>query len=62
VEYFNLQPESRKVVLPAREARRGSEGKPGNEGIFCGAAIALKDGAIVTGSNSPFCMPLRAWS
>jgi uncharacterized protein (UPF0371 family) len=25
----------------------------GNEGIFCGAAIELKDGSIITGSNSP---------
>ena len=54
VEYFNLQPESRKVVLPAREAAaRAQKENRGNEGIFCGAAIALKDGAIVTGSNSP---------
>jgi uncharacterized protein (UPF0371 family) len=54
VEYFNLQPESRKVVLPAREAAaRAQKENRWNEGIFCGAAIALKDGAIVTGSNSP---------
>jgi uncharacterized protein (UPF0371 family) len=54
VEYFNLQPESRRVVLPAREAavRAQKEGR-GNEGIFCGAAIGLKDGNLVTGSNSP---------
>ena len=54
VEYFNLQPESRKVVLPAREAAtRAQKENRGNEGIFCGAAIALKDATIVTGSNSP---------
>jgi uncharacterized protein (UPF0371 family) len=54
VEYFELQPESRKVVLPAREAAtRAQEENRGNEGIFCGAAIALKDATIVTGSNSP---------
>ena len=54
VEYFNLQPESRKVVLPAREAAtRAQEENRGNEGIFCGAAIALRDATIVTGSNSP---------
>jgi uncharacterized protein (UPF0371 family) len=54
VEYFNLQPESRKVVLPAREAAaRAQNENRGNEGIFCGAAIGLKDGTIVTGSNSP---------
>jgi uncharacterized protein (UPF0371 family) len=54
VEYFNLQPESRRVVLPAREAAtRAQKENRGNEGIFCGAAIALKDATIVTGSNSP---------
>src|SRR5512136_2306370 len=54
VEYFSLQPESRKVVLPAREAAaRAQKENRGNEGIFCGAAIALKDATIVTGSNSP---------
>ena len=54
VEYFNLQPESRKVVLPAREAAaRAQKENRGNEGIFCGAAIGLKDGTMVTGSNSP---------
>jgi uncharacterized protein (UPF0371 family) len=54
IEYFNLQPESREVVLPAREAAtRAQEENRGNEGIFCGAAIALKDATIVTGSNSP---------
>jgi uncharacterized protein (UPF0371 family) len=25
----------------------------GNEGVFCGAAIAMPDGSIVTGRNSP---------
>ena len=51
---LNVRPEDRPVVVPAREAvedaqRRGK----GNEGIFVGAAIALGDGTIVTGSNSP---------
>ena len=54
VKYFNLRPESRRVVSPAREAAKISQKEnKGNEGIFCGAAIELKDGAIVTGSNSP---------
>jgi uncharacterized protein (UPF0371 family) len=46
--------EDRKVVLPAREAAIDAEktGK-GNEGIFCGAAIELHDGTIITGKNSP---------
>jgi uncharacterized protein (UPF0371 family) len=46
--------EDRKVVLPAREAAKDAEksGK-GNAGIFCGAAIELNDGTIITGKNSP---------
>jgi uncharacterized protein (UPF0371 family) len=45
--------EDRPVVLPAREAAEEARvrGK-GNEGIFCGAAVQLKDGTIVTGKNS----------
>jgi uncharacterized protein (UPF0371 family) len=45
--------EDRKVVLPAREAAKEAEksGK-GNAGIFCGAAIELDDGTIITGKNS----------
>jgi len=50
---FNLEKEYRSVVLPARRAAiEAHEKGKGNEGIFCGAAIALKDGTIVTGSNS----------
>lgn len=46
--------EDRKVVLPAREAAKSAEkcGK-GNAGIYCGAAIELHDGTIITGKNSP---------
>ena len=34
--------------------RRGAERRgKGNDGIFCGAAIELADGTIVTGKNSP---------
>ena len=46
--------EDRRVVKPAREAAKEAEKKgKGNEGIFCGAAIELHDGSIVTGKNSP---------
>jgi len=42
------------VVLPARQASETARDKgKGNEGIFCGAAIQLPDGTIVTGQNSP---------
>ena len=54
VKNFNLTPESRRVVLPAREAARVAQTEnKGNQGIFCGAAIELRDGTIITGNNSP---------
>jgi len=45
--------EDRRVVMPARQAARDAEkcGK-GNAGVFCGAAIELADGTIITGKNS----------
>jgi len=54
MEELNLKPEDRNVVLPAREAAIEAQRKgKGNEGIFCGAAIELKDGTTITGKNSP---------
>jgi uncharacterized protein (UPF0371 family) len=51
---LGLRPENRLVVEPARQAaREGQQRGKGNKGIFCGAAIELKDGSIVTGKNSP---------
>ncbi len=51
---FNLQPEDRSVVGPARQAAREAQAREkGNEGIFCGAAIEFPDGRIITGNNSP---------
>lgn len=51
---LSLTPESRPVVLPAREAaEKGRREDKGNEGVFCGAALELPDGSIVTGGNSP---------
>jgi len=48
-----LKPESRRVVEPAREAAaEGQKTGRGCEGIFCGAAIELADGTIITGKNS----------
>ena len=46
-------PEDRPVVLPARKASEDARvaGK-GNEGIYCGAALELSDGTIITGRNS----------
>jgi uncharacterized protein (UPF0371 family) len=48
-----IKQEDRTVVQPARNAAlEAQEQKKGNEGIFCGAAIELRDGSIVTGKNS----------
>jgi uncharacterized protein (UPF0371 family) len=46
--------EDRKVVKEARQAASDAlkTGK-GNEGAYCGAAIELKDGTLITGKNSP---------
>lgn len=50
---FNLEPEYRGVVNPARQAALDAQEKDrGNEGIFCGAAMALRNGDMVTGNNS----------
>lgn len=54
MEDLAVKPEDRKVVVPAREAAKAAEQKEkGDKGIFCGAAIELKDGSLITGSNSP---------
>ncbi len=51
---FNLKPEDRRTVNPARQAAMDAQtSEKGNEGIFCGAAIEMPDGAIITGNNSP---------
>jgi len=54
MEELDLKPEDRDVVAPARRAAEETcEKQKGNEGIFCGAAIELPDGSVVTGGNSP---------
>jgi len=51
---LNVKPEDRRVVKPAMDAALDAKKqKKGNKGIFCGAAIELKDGTILTGKNSP---------
>ncbi|MFH1826089.1 MAG: DUF1846 domain-containing protein [bacterium] len=51
---LGLKPEDRKVVEPARNAARDAEkSKKGHDGFFCGAAIELSNGKIITGKNSP---------
>ena len=55
MEEFNVRPEDRSVVPPARDAAAAAErnGDKGHRGVFCGAALELADGTIVTGHNSP---------
>ncbi len=54
VRDFKMKPEDRSVVQPAHRAAREAMDNPekGNDGVYCGAAIQLNDGSIVTGSNS----------
>ncbi len=54
IKDFQIEPEYRSVVKPARDAAGEAQEKDkGNEGIYCGAAMELKDGTIITGNNSP---------
>ncbi|MEW5901679.1 MAG: DUF1846 domain-containing protein [Acidobacteriota bacterium] len=51
---LGVEPDNRKVVGPSRRAaEEARETGKGNNGVFCGAAIELRDGSIVTGKNSP---------
>ena len=51
---LNLNVVDRAVVEPARNAATAAQKeKKGHEGVYCGAAIQLKDKRIVTGKNSP---------
>lgn len=50
----NVNPNERDVVKAARNAADDCRimGK-GNQGVYCGAALKLHDGTIITGKNSP---------
>jgi uncharacterized protein (UPF0371 family) len=51
---LDLQPDSRRVVAPARQAALdGAARQKGNLGVYCGAALELADGTLITGKNSP---------
>ena len=51
---LGVEAEHRLVVTPARRAaEEARESGKGNNGVFCGAAIELRDGSIATGKNSP---------
>jgi uncharacterized protein (UPF0371 family) len=50
---LKIKQSDRRVVSYAQKAAKDSEkSKKGNEGIYCGAAIELKNSNIVTGKNS----------
>jgi len=53
MEELALKPEERKVVIHARQAAIDAQAKGKKDlGIFCGGAIEMPDGSIVTGKNS----------
>jgi len=53
MEELDVKPTDRITVEAARQAaEQAQENGKGNDGIFCGAAIELKDGTIITGKNS----------
>jgi len=53
MENLGIKLEDRKVVGDARRAAHECRLKgKGNENVFCGAAIELPDGSIITGKNS----------
>jgi len=55
MEEFQVRPESRPTVTPARDAAGEAESRAGkgHHGVFVGASLQLPDGSIATGRNSP---------
>lgn len=55
LDNLNITEEDRRIVVPARAAAKeaASQKDKGNDNIYCGAAIELPDGRLVTGKNSP---------
>jgi uncharacterized protein (UPF0371 family) len=53
MEELKLKEEHRPCVVPARKAAGLAEkGGKGHKGVYCGAAIELNNGEIITGKNS----------
>jgi len=53
MEELGVGPEDRTVVGPAKQAAaEARETGKGHDGMFCGAAMELPDGSVVTGKNS----------
>ena len=54
MDKVNARTEDRKVVKTARQAALDAkETDKGSNGMFCGAAIELSDGTLISGKNSP---------
>ena len=54
MQELGIRPDDRRVVLPARQAALDAAARQkGHLGIYCGAALELRDGTLVTGKNSP---------
>lgn len=54
MEKVKARVEDRNVVAPARKAaEEAAETGKGNDGMYCGAAMELRDGTLITGKNSP---------
>ncbi|MBN2078870.1 MAG: DUF1846 domain-containing protein [Spirochaetes bacterium] len=54
MDELSIRPEGRIIVGPARSAAEDArENGKGNDGIFCGAALEIPGGEIITGKNSP---------
>jgi len=54
MEGLEVDASDRRVVEPAgRAADEAEEQGKGHKGIYCGAALELEDGSLVTGKNSP---------
>ncbi len=50
---LDIKPENRRVIEPARRAALDAQAaQKGNLDVFCGAALELKNGAMITGKNS----------
>lgn len=53
MEEMGVKIDDRKVVTAARQAAQDAQTKgKGHKGFFCGAAMELQDGTIITGKNS----------
>jgi len=54
MEEVGCSPGDRRVVGPARQAAEDAENQQkGHKNVYCGAAVELGDGTMITGKNSP---------